>query len=134
MLRKLVRNGSKTEDHHYVLTNERILQLCKTDDIPTFVAKQQGSYLGHLARQRNECLTKRLLFNDDKRTKLGRPLETLEDKVMKNESCTKDQFYKRALLKKKSRHDRLATTDRLQKETSTSTSKIARSKGVEFIL
>ena len=117
MLRKLIRNGSKTEDHHYVFTNERILQLCKTDDIPTFVAKQQGNYLGHLARQRNECLTKRLLFNDDKRTKLGRPIETLEDKVLKNECCTKDQFYKRALMKKRSRHDRLTTTDRLQSPT-----------------
>ena len=64
MLRKLVRNGSKTEEYHYVYSNEQILQICKTSDIPTYVAKQQESYLGHLARQPSHCLT-----NDDQKTK-----------------------------------------------------------------
>ena len=30
MLRKLVRNGSKTEEYHYVYSNEQILQICNT--------------------------------------------------------------------------------------------------------
>ena len=81
MLRKLVRNGCKREEFRYTLTNEEILARCKTSDIPSFVLKQQASYLGHLARQPNTSLTKRLLFNDNKRTKSGRPFETLEDKV-----------------------------------------------------
>ena len=49
MLRKLVQNGSKTEDFRYVYSNERILQRCKSEDIHTYVARQQESYLGHLA-------------------------------------------------------------------------------------
>ena len=101
MLRKLVENGSKTEDFRYVYSNERILQICKSEDIHTYVARQQESYLGHLARQSNKCFTKRLLFNANKRTKVGRPAETLEDKVMKNSQCTKDQFYKKALQRKR---------------------------------
>ena len=76
MLRKLVQNGSKTEDFRYVYLNERILQICKSEDIHTYVARQQESYLEHLARQSNKCLTKRLLFNVNKRTKVGRPAET----------------------------------------------------------
>ena len=100
MLRKLVRNGSKTEEYRLVMTNQDILRICRTDDIATFVSKQQSSYLAHLARQSNQCLTKRLLFNANKRTKIGRPTETLEDKVMKSSGLTKDNFYKEALKRK----------------------------------
>ena len=84
MLRKLVRNGSKTEEFRFLMTNQDILHICRTDDIGTFVSKQQFSYLAHMAQQSNQCLTKRLLFNANTRTKIGRPTETLEDKVMKN--------------------------------------------------
>ena len=67
------------------------------------VAKQQASYLAHLARQSNHCFTKKLLFNDNTQTKKGRPIETLEDKVIKNTCQTKDKFYREALQRK--RHD-----------------------------
>ena len=40
---------------------------------------------------------KRLLFNDDKQTKIGRPIETLEDKVIKAAQVSKDAFCKSAL-------------------------------------
>ena len=86
--------------------------MCKTEDIPTYVARQQESYLGHLARQSNKCLTKQLLFNVNKRTKAGRPNETLEDKVMKYTQQTKDQFYKNALQRKRYGHDQSAMNDR----------------------
>ena len=91
--------------------------MCKTEDIHSYVARQQENYLGHLARQSNKCFTKRLLFNDNKRTKRGRPIETLEDKVMKNKNCTKDQFYKSALQRTKDRHDQSAMNDRRQSTT-----------------
>ena len=44
---------------------------------------------------------KTTIFNVNKRTKVGRPAETLENKVMKNSQCTKDQFYKKALQRKR---------------------------------
>ena len=49
MLRKLVWNGSKTEDFKYVITNEEIIEICHTEDIHRFVERQQASYLAHLA-------------------------------------------------------------------------------------
>jgi len=97
MLCKLVRGGCKREEFSYTKSNAEILQVCKTADIPSFVLKQQASYLGHLVCQSNKCLTKRLLFNDEKGSKQGRPFETVEDKVLKNSNLTKDQFYKNAM-------------------------------------
>ena len=111
MLRRLVRNGCRTSEYKYILSNDDILRICHTEDIPTFVARQQSSYLGHLARQSNSCLTKRLLFNDDRHTRVGRPIETLEDKVMKNEQTSKDQFYKVAL-QRRNGHDSSRKRDR----------------------
>ena len=71
---------------------------CDTEDISTYVEKQQINYLVHLATQPNTTTTKKLLFNDNKIIKRGRPSETLEEKVMKSTNLTKDQFYKNALL------------------------------------
>ena len=42
-------------------------------------------------------IKKRLLFNEDRRSKQGRLFETVEDKVLKNSNLTKDQFYKNAM-------------------------------------
>ena len=112
MLRKMIKGGYKTgENHHFILSNAEVLNICKTVDIATFVGDQQSRYLGHLARQSNTCQTKRLLFNTNKRTKPGRPYALLEDKVLLFENLTKDQFYKKALLRK-DRHDHPSGTDR----------------------
>ena len=73
MLRKLVRGGCKREEFRYPKSNAEILQVYKTADIPSFRLNQQTSYLGHLGRQPNKRRTKRLLVNDDKRSKQGRP-------------------------------------------------------------
>ena len=101
MLRKMIKNGYKTtEDHHFILTNAEVLDICKTVDIATFAGDQQSRYVGHLACQSNTCQTKRLLFNNDKRPKRGRPYASLEDKVLLHVKQSKDQFYKKALLRK----------------------------------
>ena len=62
MLRKLVTNGSKTEDFRYLTINNDMLDLCKTKDIQSCITKQQTSYLGHLARIN--------LHNDNKKQNL----------------------------------------------------------------
>ena len=81
----------------YIYTNKDILNLCKTEDIIPFVHRQQTNYLAHLARQTNKTLTKRLLFNDDRNNKAGRPLVTLEEQVLNNINMTQDEFYRHAL-------------------------------------
>ena len=92
MLRKLVWNGSKTKYFKYVITNEEIIEICHIVDIHKFVEREQARYLGHLARQPNDCLKKRLLFDENEQTEIGRPIETLEDKVMKAAQVSKGAF------------------------------------------
>ena len=82
MLRKLVRNGCRRDKFRYVMSNDEILETCKTTDIKSFVSKQQASYLGHLARQQ----------------------------INKNNQ-SKDQFYREALKKKKKGHDHQDVVD-----------------------
>ena len=95
MLRKMIKGGfRKTENFHLYYTNQDVLDIWKTEDIKTYVNRQQTSYLSHLDRQSNSSLTKRLTFNCDKIKKRGRPTETLEDKV---HMMSADQFYRAAL-------------------------------------
>ena len=100
MLRKLVWNGFKTEDFRYVFTNEEIIEICHTEDTHTFAERQHASYLAHLARQPNSTLTKRLPLKNEKQTKIGQPIETLKDKLMKTAQVSKNVFYRNALQRK----------------------------------
>ena len=105
MLRRMIRGGfQQNEDYHYKITNSKLHEICKTEDVSDFVARQQVNYCAHLVRQQNTFLTKRLLFNDNKYCKRGRRTETLKDKVLKITRTTEDRFHKDAL-NRKFRHD-----------------------------
>ena len=112
MLRRMIRGGfQQNEEYHYQITNLKLHEICKTEDVTDLVTRQQVNYCAHLVRQPNTCLTKRLLFNDNKYCKRGRRTETLKDKVLKITSTTKDIFYKDAI-KRKFRHDHPYGLDR----------------------
>ena len=99
MLRKMVKGGyrrKKDTEWNFVLSNSDLHTICGTEDINEFTARQQRKYLAHLARQPNSTLTKKLLFNSNEASKPGRK-STLESRVLTNEQCTADEFYKKAL-------------------------------------
>ena len=101
MLRKMIRDGYKrrmeTEnDFSYVYSNKDVLRICKTESIAEFIQKQQIKYLAHIARFPNNTIIKRLLFADVKNTKRGRPILTLEDRVLEYVRQV-DESYKKAL-------------------------------------
>ena len=100
MLRKMVkgRYRCKKGEWNFVLSNNDIHNICKTEDISDFTERQQRNYLAHLVRQPNARLTKRLLFNSNDAIKPGRQ-STLLSKVLLNEGSTLDEFCKRALNK-----------------------------------
>ena len=117
MLRKMIRGGfereindNEEETFHYVLSNDEVLQICKTKDIMTHVSKQQSNYLAHIARRPNTNNAKRLLFNENINRKRGRPVKTMEQHVLKNNNMTADQFYKNA--KKKLETDMVGNNGR----------------------
>ena len=99
ILRKMVKGGyrrKKDTEWNFVLSNSDLHTICGTEDINEFTARQQRKYLAHLARQPNSTLTKKLLFNSNEASKPGRK-STLESRVLTNEQCTADEFYKKAL-------------------------------------
>ena len=65
-----------------MLLNRKILEICGTEDVLDYVKRMQENYLGHIARQKNDSIVKRLLFNDDQNKKRGKPIKTLEDHVL----------------------------------------------------
>ena len=103
MLRRMVNNGFKRKvdtEFSYHYSNEDILQICKTESITDYVSKQQRKYLANIIRKPNSYIVKKLHFNDDKVTKVGRPLRTLEDEVLQNLGISADNFYRDAIKRK----------------------------------
>ena len=74
-------------------TNERLLQICKREDIIHFIRRQQQSYLGHVARYSDSSIVKQLVYNANKYGRCGQPPITLESQVLKNTGLTREQFY-----------------------------------------
>ena len=93
--RKIDENDDET--YQFVLSNSKILEICGTEDVLDYVKCMQAN--GHIARQKNTSIVKRLLFNDDQNKKRGRPIKTLEHHVLEGKSA--DNFYREALKKKK---------------------------------
>ena len=79
MLRKVIRNGfarrdTQNEEWSYLITNNQLLDICKTEDIKSHVNKLRQRYLAHVIRLPDDSLTKRLAFNNEKITKPGRQI------------------------------------------------------------
>ena len=93
---KMIKGGKNNNEWRFSLSNEDLHNICGTEDIGIYVGRQQQKYLAHIARQPNNTLTKRLLFNCDESRKPG-PKLTLESNVLKNLQCSADEFFKKAL-------------------------------------
>ena len=103
MLIQIIKGGFRRKksntklEFSYVLTNAHIHKMCEIEEVGKYVNQQQVKYLAHLARQPNSTMNKKLLFNDDKTTKRGKTIITLEQQVIDSLQTTADQFYKKAL-------------------------------------
>ena len=102
MLRKMIRLGferridyNEEETFRYILSNDKVLQICKTKDIKMYVFKQLSNYLARCTPP-NTNNEKRLFFNKNKNRKKGRPVKTMKQHVLKNNNMTADRIYKNA--------------------------------------
>ena len=82
--------GEEEITFSYVLTNINVQNICKTEGITYYINRQQTRYLAHIARQPNDTLAKRLLFNNGKSIKKDRL--TLKQQL-NNNNMTADNFY-----------------------------------------
>ena len=99
MLRKMIKGGYRRKTNNewsFALSNKDLHNICGAENMDIYVGRQQQKYLAHIARQPNNALTKRLLFNCDESRKPG-PKLTLESNVLKNLQCSADEFYKKAI-------------------------------------
>ena len=101
LLRRMVRGGFKRQDDRmaFKFTNNAILELCKTESIETFIARQQKNFLAHIVRRDDSSLLKQLTFNDDSVRKRGRST-TLRKAVLQRETIDPNTFYNLAIQRK----------------------------------
>ena len=101
MLRKMVSGGFRRKDgsYHYVLRNDDIEKSCKTENLTSFMGRQQKKFMAHVIRMDNNRMTKRVLFNNDKITIPGRRINVYKT-VTENEGMTSDEFNKNSLARK----------------------------------
>lgn len=93
MLRKITRNGYRREEgtQRFILSNNDLVSLCGTQDLKSFVARQQKKYLAHIIRFDDERIAKRLLFNNNPQHRPGRKI-TLMKRVLQNEGYTEEEL------------------------------------------
>mgnify|MGYP001799860440 FL=1 len=80
-LRRMIRGGfshvdEQRNDYRYRINNEKLHNICGTDELSIFIKKQQVNYLKHVIRMPQSRSLKMLMFNSDKYTKRGRPSKT----------------------------------------------------------
>ena len=66
LLRRMVRGGYKRKEDRmaFVLSNDAILEMCKTEKMESFIARQQKGFLAHIVRRVDSSVIKQLIFND----------------------------------------------------------------------
>ena len=101
-LRRMIRGGFKRVDEEenqfkFKITNEKLHNICGTYDVSYFIRRQQSNYASHLIRTSMERSTKKLLFNDDKYSKVGRTVPSLLEQVVLNNNTTVEQFCNNAM-------------------------------------
>ena len=88
MLRKIIGGGferrrNRESDYNFLITNDVVLWICKTEDVILHVEKHV------VVRQHCEIL----LFNNIKNCKRGRSIKTLKHYVLENNNTPADEFY-----------------------------------------
>ena len=98
MIRKVIKGGyrRKPDMWSYVLSNEDLMSIGKTEDIPTFVTRMQRNYAAHIIRKDNTSILKRAMFNDDDRRRTG-PTLTLLKKAIAHEGLSWINFFQNTL-------------------------------------
>ena len=105
-LRRMIRNGFKCmneseNDYRLYISNERLHEICSTNDVSYFIHQQQKKYAGHVIRMQNSNCIKQLMFNNDRYTRRGRSVDALLDQVVKRNNTTIDAFCNDAMMKYK---------------------------------
>ena len=79
-------------DWSYVINNDQLHEITKTEDVSKFYRLQQQNWIAHVVRRGNDNPCKRLTFYDIARKKLGRKSPSILERVIDNSGLSKEQF------------------------------------------
>ena len=101
LLRRMVRGGFKRKEDRMAFekSNKDLLEICNTEEMSAFIARQQKCFLAHIIRTEDNTLVKSLTFNADTIRRRGRST-SLRKAVLRNERMEPNEFYKHAKLRK----------------------------------
>ena len=81
-------------DWSYIINNQRLYQITKTDTIKTYYEQQQINWTKHIIRRRNNNVSKILTFHTTKRTRIGRKSLSILERSTHNSLVSRTQFLK----------------------------------------
>ena len=99
MLRMMIRQRFKRKEDSWafiILTNNDIINRCKTDTLPTFIKRQQERFMTKVISSEDDSVIKRMTFNNDASHQRG-PKRSLLQSVVANSNCQEAEFFKKAL-------------------------------------
>ena len=95
-------NDSEEEndiDWRYMISNERIFQIAKTQTIKNYYEQQQQNFTSHIIRRKNNSTTKKLMFHNVPNTKRGRKSPSILERVINRAGVEKSEFIKLSFCK-----------------------------------
>ena len=79
-------------DFCFKIDNEKLHNICHTEDVRTFIRKQQKNYVGHVVWMPVDRGIKQLMFNSDKYHRIGRTTPFLLEQVFSDNNLTVERF------------------------------------------
>ena len=90
-------------DWSYVVTNQQLYNITKTQPIQHYFSNQQQNWISHVIRRENNNLCKILTFHSVKRKKLGRKTPTILENAANKSGLALNEFIKACFTKDNSR-------------------------------
>ena len=96
LLPKMIRHGfnrvDSDGDFRFQINNKKLHNICHTEDISTFIRKQEKNYTGHVVWMPVDCGIKQLMFNSDKNHRIGRTTPSLLEQVWSDNNLTVERL------------------------------------------
>ena len=87
-------------DWSYIISNESLYRITKTNTIKEFHQQQQINWIAHVIRRQNNNVNKMLTFHTVKRSRRGRKIPSILDRAVQNSGLSFSEFLRTSLLKR----------------------------------
>ena len=87
-------------DWSYIISNESLYRITKTNTIKEFHQQQQINWIAHVIRRQNNNVNKMLTFHTVKRSRRGRKIPSILDRAVQNSGLSFSEFLRTSFLKR----------------------------------